>query len=210
MSSDPLQAAWQSQPDPQFDADRLVQEFRRGERQFARMIFLRDVREVGVSLVMLPLWVAMGVGMGLPWSWYLVIPGLLWIAAFMTIDRMRQKKRRAGPGDSLVRGVEGAMADVEHQIWLLRNVFWWYQLPVGVPILVFFGQTFWQLSRGGVAAMIMAFFATSLVIGFVGAVNVWIYRINQEAVRSILDPRREELAAMLRSLSDEPPPSPSS
>jgi hypothetical protein len=207
MPGDPLQAAWQSQPDPPADADGLVREVHQRHQQFATMIFLRDVREVGVSLVLLPVWVAMGVGLGLPWSWYLVIPGFLWIAAFMTIDRMRQKRRRAGPGDSLVRGVESALADVEHQIWLLRNVFWWYQLPVGVPIMAFFAHTFWQLSRGGVAEMIMAFLATSVVTAFVGAVNVWIYRINQKAVRSALEPRRQELAAMLRGLSDEPPPS---
>lgn len=60
----------------------------------------------------------------------------------MGADRARQKKRRAGPGHSLVREVEGALADVEHQIWLLRNVFWWYQLPVVVPILAFFAHTF--------------------------------------------------------------------
>ena len=151
MSPDPLQEAWQSQPHPPFDADRLVREFRQGEQRFATMIFWRDVREVGVSLVLLPVWVAMGVGIGLPWSWYLVIPGLVWIAAFMTIDRMRQR-RRAGPGDSLVRGMESALADVEHQTWLLRNVFWWYQLPLAVPIMAFFAQTFWRLSRGGVGA----------------------------------------------------------
>jgi hypothetical protein len=210
MSRDPLQEAWQSQPDPPFDADRLVHEFRRGERQFATMIFLRDVREVGSSLVLLPVWVALGVGLGLPWSWYLVIPGLLWIAAFMTIDRLRRKKRRAGPGDSLVRGVGSALAEVEHQIWLLRNVFWWYQLPLAVPIMAFFAHTFWRLSRGSVGGMVMAFFATSFVTVFVGAVNVWIYWINQKAVRSALEPRRQELAAMLRGLSDEPPPSSSS
>jgi len=206
MSPDPLQEAWQSQANPPIDVDRLVHEFRQGEQQFASMIFWRDVREVGTSLVLLPVWVTMGVGLRLPWSWYLVIPGLLWIAAFMTIDRMRQNKRRAGPGDSLVRGVESALADVEHQIWLLRNVFWWYQLPLIIPIMAFFAQTCWQMSKGGVAAMIMALLATSLVTAFVGAVNVWIYWINQKAVYSTLEPRRRELAAMLRNLSDETPP----
>src|SRR4051812_8342926 len=110
MSRDPLQEAWQSQPDPPLDADRIVQEFRRAEQQFATMIFLRDVRGVVVSLPLLPIWVAMGVGMGLPWSWYLVMPGLVWVAAFLTIDRRRQKRRRAGPGEPLVRGVGSALA----------------------------------------------------------------------------------------------------
>ena len=207
MTLDPLQQAWQSQPDPALDTDRLVQEFRRSELQFATMIFMRDVREVGICLVLLPVWVGMGVGIGLPWSWYLVIPGLLWIAGFMTADRMRQRRRRAGPGDPLVRGVESSLADVVHQIWLLRNVFWWYQLPLAVPMLAFFALIFWQLSRGNVWEMTVA---TSLAVVIVGGFNGWIYWINQKAVRSTLEPRRQELAAMLRSLSDAPPPSSSS
>ena len=148
MNPDPLQEAWQSQPQPAIDADRLVREFRRGEQQFAAMIFWRDVREVGVSLVLLPVWVAMGVGIGLPWTWYLVMPGIVWIAAFMTADRMRQRRRRALPGEPLVRGVESSLAEVEHQIWLLRNVHWWYLLPLAVPMLAFFAHTFWQAVEG--------------------------------------------------------------
>src|SRR6476469_8289378 len=101
MTPDPLQEAWQAQPQPAVDADQLVREFRRGQQRFAAMIFWRDVREVGFCLLTLPVWVGMGVGMGLPWTWYLVMPGLLWIAAFMTIDRMRQRRRRALPGDPL-------------------------------------------------------------------------------------------------------------
>src|SRR4051812_28248762 len=112
MDPDPLQEAWQSQPPPAIDADQLVREFRRGQQQFAAMIFWRDVREVGVSLILLPVWVGMGVGLGLPWTWYLMIPGLVWIAAFMTIDRIHQRRGRALPGDPLVRGVESSLADV--------------------------------------------------------------------------------------------------
>lgn len=202
MTPDPLQEAWQSQPQPAVDPDQLVREFRQGQEKFAAMIFWRDVREVGVSLVLLPIWVAMGLGMGLPWTWYLVIPGLVWIAVFMTADRMRQRRRRAGPGDPLVRGVKSALAEVEHQIWLLRNVLWWYLMPVAVPMPAFFFQLFWQPSRGNVweAAIAMSF---GTVI--VGGVFAWIYWINQNAVRSTLEPRRQELAAMLKSLSDEPP-----
>lgn len=104
MTPDPLQEAWQSQPLPAVDIDQLVQEFRRGQEQFAAMIFWRDVREVVVSLLLLPVWVGMGVGIGLPWTWYLVMPGIVWIAAFMTVDRRHQRRRRALPGDPLVRG----------------------------------------------------------------------------------------------------------
>src|SRR4051794_14562102 len=122
MNPDPLQEAWQSQPQPAVDTDRLVREFRQGQEKFEAVIRWRDAREVGVSLVLLPVWVAMGVGIGLPWTWYLMIPGIVWIAVFMTADQMRQRRRRAGPDAPLVRGVESALAEVEHQIWLLRNV----------------------------------------------------------------------------------------
>src|SRR4051812_23874018 len=114
MSPDPLQEAWQSQPLPAVDTDKLVEEFRRDQQQFAAMIFWRDVREVGVSLLLLPVWVGMGVGIGLPWTWYLVMPGIVWIAAFMTADRRLQRRRRAQPSDPLVRGVESSLAEVEH------------------------------------------------------------------------------------------------
>jgi hypothetical protein len=202
MTPDPLQAIWQSQPRPAIDTDRLVREFRQGQEKFAAMIFWRDVREVGVSLLLLPVWVAMGLGIGLPWTWYLVMPGIVWIAVFMTADRMRQRRRRAGPGEPLIRGVECSLAEVEHQIWLLRNVAWWYLLPLAVPMLAFFAHTFWQLSRGNVWEMAIA---TSFVTVVVGGVNAWVYWINQKAVRSTLEPRRQELASMLRGLSDEPP-----
>jgi hypothetical protein len=200
MDSDPLQEAWQSQPRPSLDADELVRELRRGEQQFAAMIFWRDAREVGVSLLLLPVWVAMGVGIGLPWTWYLVMPGIVWIAAFMTADRLRQRGRRALPGESLVRGVQGSLAEVEHQIWLLRNVHWWYLLPLAVPMMAFFAHTFWRASRGNVWE---AAIATTLAAAIVGGVYGWVYWLNQKAVRSTLEPRQRELQGLLKSLKDE-------
>ena len=205
MDPDPLQEAWQSQPQPAIDADQLVGEFHRGQKQFAATIFWRDVREVGVSLILLPVWVGMGVGIGLPWTWYLVMPALVWIVAFMTADRMRLRRRRAQPGDPLVRGVESSLAEVEHQIWLLRNVHWWYLLPLAVPMLAFFAHIFWRLSRGNVWE---AAIATSLATVIVGITYTWIYWINQKAVRIRLSSRvAREITSMLKGLSDETSPS---
>jgi hypothetical protein len=98
--------------------------------------------------------------------------------------------------------VESSLAEVEHQIWLLQNVHWWYLLPLAVPMLAFFAQTFWRASGGNAWEMAIS---TSVVTAVVGGVNAWIYWINQKAVRSTLEPRRQELAAILRGLSDEPP-----
>lgn len=201
MTTDPLQEAWRSQPPPAVDIDRLVEEFRRGRERFETMIYWRDVREVVVGLLLLPIWVGMGVGIGLPWTWYLVIPGILSHVAFMTADQLRRRRPRALPGDSLVRGVECSLADVEHQVWLLRNVHWFSLLPLAVPMLVFVAHTFWKTSRGNVWGTASATFFATVVVG---VVYTWIYWLNQQAVRSTLEPRRRELATLLKSLSDEP------
>ncbi len=198
---DELKKAWQSQTPPQrlmLDAGLVLNEVRRNEQQFTAMIFARDVREVFVALVMVPVWVVMGIKLSLPWSWYLAIPGLLWIAAFMVVDRKRQRRKQSAPGDSLRRSVESSLAQVEHQIWLLRNILWWYLLPLFVPMTIFVAQIAWRApgSRVGAVAGFAAmdsFFA--LVFGF-------IYWLNQYAVRKQLEPRRKELQTLLSGLNE--------
>lgn len=187
---------------PAIDADRLLEEVRGKERAFAATIFWRDAREVGVSLVMIPVWIVMGVKLSLPWTWYLTIPGLAWIAAFMLVDRARQTRKRSGPGESLRLRVEDSLAQVEHQIWLLRNVVWWYLLPLALPMFTFFGQVCWRVRHLGVGEAVAGFV---LMVGFVLAVFTFIAWLNRAAIRSQLEPRRQELAALLTSLRSEVP-----
>ncbi len=117
MTPDPLQEAWQSQPRPAIATDQLVREFRRGQQQFAATIFWRDVREVGVSLLLLPVWVAMGIGIGLPWTWYPMMPALL-LGRRVHDGRLGRARGGGGQGRAtrLMRGVECSLAEVEHQI----------------------------------------------------------------------------------------------
>ena len=200
MDPDPLQEAWQSQPEPAIDADRLVQEFRRGEQQFAAMIFWRDVREVGVSLLLLPVWVAMGVGIGLPWTWYLVMPGIVWIAAFMTADRMHSAAaegragRAARPGGEELpgRGRAPDLAAPERALVVPP--------AAGRPDAGVLRPHLLAASRGNVWE---AAIATSLAAVIVGGVYGWVYWLNQKAVRSTLEPRQRELQGLLKSLKDE-------
>ena len=142
----------------------------------------------------------MGVKLSLPWTWYLTIPGLAWIAAFMLVDRARQTRKRSGPGESLRLRVEDSLAQVEHQIWLLRNVVWWYLLPLAVPMFAFFGQVCWRVRHLGVGEAVAGFV---LMVGFVLAVFTFIAWLNRAAIRSQLEPRRQELAALLTSLRSE-------
>jgi hypothetical protein len=151
MNPDSLKEAWQAQTSHTrltIDADLLLKEVRRNQSAFTAIIFWRDVREVGVSLLMVPVWFYLGAKHSLPWTWYLGVPALVWIAGFMLVDRMRHQPHAVAPGESLSRRVAASLAQVEHQIWLLRNVFWWYLLPPGLAVLAFFGKCAWQARSG--------------------------------------------------------------
>ena len=63
MNPDDIKQAWKTQGSGArlaVDAELVLQEVRRNQRAFAATIFWRDVREVGVALLMVPLWLGMG------------------------------------------------------------------------------------------------------------------------------------------------------
>jgi hypothetical protein len=204
MNPDSFKQAWQTQTSQirlTINAELLLKEVRRNQRQFTATIFWRDVREVGVGLLMVPLWLYLGVKHSLPWTWYLMVPALLLVVGYMLADRVRHKRQRLEPGEPLHQHVESSLAQLEHQIWLLQNVLWWCLLPLIVPMLAFFGQVAWQVRTGGWwTALLLAG-----EVAFVVIVVAGVYWLNQIAVRSELAPRRQELEALLRSLKDETP-----
>ena len=203
MAPDEFQQAWQSpasQTRVTIHTDALRSEVLRNQQNFNHMIWARDVREIGVALLLIPVWFVMGHFMKLPWSWYLMVPSLLGVAGFMLLDRRRHPQNPSPPGASLVQSVEVSLRQVEHQIWLLRNVVWWYLLPFTVPMMIFFVNVSWDFSvRTGQiwAAVIFLLFLVTFVLAIYG----FIYWINQRAVRMVLEPRRRELLALLASLN---------
>jgi D-alanyl-D-alanine carboxypeptidase len=201
MNFDEMQKAWQAegaQGRLTVDADLLLKEVQRNQRSFAATIFCRDVREIGVALVLVPVWIFMGIRSTLPWTWYLCVPALLWIAGFMYVDRKRQRRQEARAGNTLREQIEISLAQVEHQIWLLRNVLWWYLLPLWAAMVIFFGHSAWQRERAGESAL-----ATTAGAVIVTGLVFWgIYWLNQYCVRKQLEPRRRELQSLLASLQN--------
>ena len=199
MNPDELKTAWRAQTSQArltIDVDLLLKEVQRNQKTFVSMIFWRDVREVGVCLLMVPVLFYVGVKVSLPWAWYLMVPAMLWIAGFMLVDRLRHNRRPPEPGEPLSRHVELSLAQVEHQIWLLRNVLWWYLLPPGLTALAVFGQCGWLARDGGwLIALIVSGLAAGTVLLYAG-----LYWLNQRYVRSQLEPRHRELQALLGSL----------
>jgi hypothetical protein len=205
MEPEDFKQAWQA-PTAQrrltIDAGLLLQEVRRNQQRFEAMIFCRDIREIGTGLLLIPVWIGMGWKLAMPWTWYLALPGLLWIVGFMLVDRWRQRRRPNESGEPLRLHVERSLAQVEHQIWLLGNVFWWYLLPLALPMVAFFAQGAWEARAGGWLTALGLAMAQGLAV----VVFAFIYWLNRKAVLSLLTPRRQELKSLLKSLKDEPTP----
>ncbi len=203
MNPDKFQQAWQAdsaQTNVTIHAGLLLNEVQRSQRGFQSTINWRDCREVGAALLMVPYWFHLGISKSLPWTWYLTVPALIWVAGFIIVDRIRHPKRPSGPGEPLLFYVKEALHQVEHQVWLLRNVFWWYLLPPSISIMAFFVHVSWLSATAWWQFIVILLpFALFLFVVY-GA----IYYINQRAVRKDLEPRRQELLALLSSLSDEP------
>jgi len=203
MAPDEFQKAWRthlSETRVTVDADLLRKEVQLEQQNFRSRILARDSGEVGVALVMIPLWFVMGAALSLPWTWYLTVPVMIWLAGFMLVYRKRHKQPPSQPDDSLAVCVQRSLTEQEDQIWMLRNVFWWYLLPPTISILAFFAQTSWQLRSAGWPEALMFFV---LLASFLFAIYGFVYYINRRAVRVQLEPKRDALLALLTSLTEE-------
>ena len=199
MEFDELEKQWREQDakgQVVVDQEALLKQVRRNQRNFERTIFYRDFREIAVALVLVPYCVWSGIEEGLPWTWYLMIPGLLWVAGYLFFNRRAQKVEQLKSATTLRASAAHALDQIQHQIQLLKNVFWWYLFPIALPMLIFFVH---------VALMAGDWWGLANKVIYGGLVNWGIYEWNQRAVRKNLIPRTEELYEFLDSL-DQPQP----
>jgi hypothetical protein len=198
MNPDELKQTWQAQTSQRrlaIDADALLKEVRHKERSFRRTIFWRDVREVGVAGLLAVFFLWFGIE-GRVWSLFVLAALLAGVAIFMIVDRLRQRRRHLSHSDPLVACAEESLAQINHQIWLLKNVFWWYLLPPGVGMALFYGQVSWSLLEAGLWRLKDLWGPLGGVLVFWG-----VYWLNQLCVRKDLEPRRGELQALIASLN---------
>jgi hypothetical protein len=193
-----LQSAWQIQkpaPKVTIASDLLLTEVRRNAEQFHSTIFWRDVREVAAAFL-LAAWFLYDAFRKHDWTDYVSAFICLGVGLFMVIDRSRQNGQYRTVSDSLKKCLESSLAAVNHQIWLLKNVFWWYLLPLGSGLVLSLLSSA-SRSKHGVLWM-----AVELSISMVVCALIYwgIYWLNQLAVRKNLEPRRRELENLLKQL----------
>jgi hypothetical protein len=199
MNFEEMQKMWQS-PEANakvtIDADVLLKEIRRNQQYFKAVIFRRAVVEVGTSVVMTAGFLVWG-WFWHWWSLYLLALACLVVGTFFVVDRRRQRGKGPVNNDSLHACIAASLGHVQHQIWLLKNIFWWYLLPPSIGLAAVTAQLVWSVRGAGPAIMIVL--GSVLTVIFSG--TYWfVYRINQRAVKSELELRRQELEELLTSL----------
>jgi hypothetical protein len=199
MLLDELQQTWQSQEPVRLsiEPNLLLTLLRRKQRDFKLMIFWRDFREVAAAVVVAVVFTIYGLSFG-DWPWFLLAGSGVFVGGFMLVDRFRRRGRVAAFGDSLIGCVEASLDEVEHQIWLLRNIFWWYLLPPTIAFVIMFAYEAFQIVDPTWGEWI----ELSIRMAIIAVVFVGVYWLNQYAVRKELEPRRQELLAVREGLMD--------
>jgi hypothetical protein len=202
MSLDKYQHAWKAEAlrvQVTYDAERLSKEVQQSHDAFRSLIFERHVRVAIAALLMVPIWCAMGYFWSLLWTWYLTVPVLLWIAAFMLVTSLRYSRLQIEPGQPLLVSVKESLAQVEHQLWLMQSSFWWNFMPALASLMVFNLHDTWERSQSWLGFLLVSGgFGVFLFLFY-----RWVDRTSQLTLLSEFGPRRNELRMLIDRLEGE-------
>jgi hypothetical protein len=203
MSFDDLQSKWQSHDHGTqlpVDTDQLLKEVQRKHRALQSSLLWRDIGEVFAAVIVTIVFGVMAVKLN-EWTLWLCSFGGLFVGMYFVVDRWIQSRRHPRPtaDDSLQTYIQALLVQVDHQIWLLKNIFWWYEFPIMAGLAAFLGSVGWRTRSGGPAGLILM-----ASVGLVCVLAFWrVYVFNQQAIKKTLEPRRDELNMLLNNLKSE-------
>ena len=205
MNFEDLQKAWQSQNVGDkvainANADVLLREFRRTQQLWARIFWSDRMLEIGGEFLATLFFSYLGLRHSswtpfrLPdWDFLLVAFACASVGIFRPVDRIVQRRKQTTANDPLKACIEASLKEVNHDIWLRRNVFWWSLLPFAAAFAVFFGHASLRFHTPKFV-LFLVFVVIPLAWGM--------YWLNQVTVRKALEPRRQEPQTLLASLSE--------
>jgi hypothetical protein len=208
MNFEDLQKAWQCQHasaqlniNAIADPDVLLKEVRRKQQQWGAINFWGAVLEMGGEFLATLFFLYQGLRRAnwtpfrLPdWDSLLVAfacVGVGTFRTFMLVYRIVQRRKQTIANDPLKACIEASLHEVNHEIWLQQNVFWWCWLPFTTALAVSFCYASLRFHTP-------RFFA--FLVLFVIPLAWWGYRLSRFTARTVLEPRRQELEALLNSL----------
>lgn len=198
MDFDEMQRTWQSQgsgPQLAIDPEMLLNEIRRNKQSLEATVFWRDVLCVGGAILVGGFFIRLGITLPY-WPWFLPALSMLWMAGFMAVDRICQKRNTPVLREPVTACIESSLVQINHQIWLMKSVLWWCVLPYGIAFIVLFCSFAWESRQIPLVCLI------NLALAGLCAVFSWLVCwLNHVGARKGLEPRQQELQALLESLT---------
>ena len=201
---DDLQMMWQAEAQRtkvQLSLDELAEATGRRAEELRRIVRWRDYREIVISMVMIPVWIWIGVAQNQPWTWYLTLIAIVWGAGYQYFTRQHQLRLAAQvPADaSYLQTLKEHRRQVQHQIDHLGSVLWWYLLPYGVTISIYFIHVGLKIHDTAGALILHVGFLITVVVVF----YYYLYRLNHSTANNKLKPQRDALDQVIAGLESD-------
>ncbi|MEY3774556.1 MAG: hypothetical protein RLZZ129_1336 [Verrucomicrobiota bacterium] len=194
-----LENLWQTQPAAPAAASWDEAAFETQRRRFARSLARRDWLEAGTGLFVAVMFSLPPLLAGAAaWPAWIAVALVLGVTAVFVRERRRARRAAPAPEAPLRTRLEAEIRELEHQRRLLRNVAWWYLLPLMSAVVLLIWAVHLALPGNLTSAMIWRLVWFGAIMAGVAAVTLW---LNRQAVRRTIEPRLRELQAALRELS---------
>jgi len=192
MNLDDFKPQWQQrQRDLDRSVDHVIKNVRSRMSSFDRTIWFRDMREA-FAAALLSIWYSFDLFQAQNWLGKIGAGiGILACVIIVLVLYWAQRKGKVARTDlPLEDYCKAELTRVDRQIWLLRNVHWWYLGPLFVAIVV-------QIAgkNPSPSGLIFLLFFVLPLFGFV-------YWLNRVAVRFQLLPLRRELTSAINNDKD--------
>jgi hypothetical protein len=202
MNFEEFQKVWSTQPSPAPRAATsnptpedvaLLNRVRADARRFDRTIFWRDTREILAAFFVSAVFARIGWNAHLEssasWPCWLAAALPLGVAIYLLIYRLRHHRPRPAPSAAILDELDHSLARLRHQARLLRTVFWWYLLPLGMSGALLALQIFLYAPT----PLPVRIFAAITALSIIALVHIWVARLNHRALKTQLEPRIAEL-----------------
>jgi len=169
------------------------------QRQLARSLSRRDWLEAGTALAVAGVFAAVAAVTRLP-----VLPvglsiGLLvLLAGFFAKERLQARRQRPRAEVPVRDRIQAEIQLVRRQRRLLQGVLWWYLLPIAAALALFFSAVVMAAPPAIQAALVPKLCWFGVVYA---AFLVFVWWLNQRAIRTELQPRLRDLERTYEALS---------
>ena len=201
MNLEELQEAWKSQETrTTVGVVMLLESARAKHRRYNRILFWRNLRE-GWLTILAAVYFAIAVETDVSsklrlWPFYLAMAIVFGIGVFRVVGTRRQQREDLRVGDPTTSYIEQSLGQINYRIWLLKNILWWWILPVSVAGVLIVAQI---VLLGGLQDPALPL-KLSQGVGIVALVLAAVYWGNLWTARKYWLPRKAELQAIFDSL----------